>query len=100
MNQKQALIQAISLTDGILEVLDSGNFDRVEDLEAMRQPLIKRAFDESIEQIDLIKAEHLKKLNQQVVSRLTQLRESVLRQQAQFQNASKATRAYQRHSES
>ena len=97
MNQQQALAQAIALTDEILAVLDEGGFERVSELEAQRKPLIEKAFADSIEQIDLIRAQHLKNLNQQVVDKLTLFKESVLLQQARLRTASKATRAYLNH---
>jgi hypothetical protein len=69
MNQKQALLQAIELTDEILVVLESDGFGRIQELENARQSFIKQAFPESIHQLDQIKAEHLQKLNQQCSGR-------------------------------
>ena len=97
MNQKQALEQAIELTDEILVLLDTAGFENLESIEQRRQSLIKQAFMESIEQIDLIRAEHLKNLNQQVVDKLTLFKQSVQSQQLQMRNASKATNAYRKH---
>ena len=94
MNQKIALAQAISLTDEILELLEQGEFARVNELEAERKPLIEQAFTASVETIDLIKAQHLKNLNQQVIDKLTQFKQSVILQQARIRTASRATRAY------
>lgn len=94
MSYQNALEQAVALTDEILALLESGEFDRIDELDALRQPLIKQAFSASIEQIDLIRAHHLKNLNQQVVSRLTLLKESVMQQQAQLRKSSKAAQAY------
>ncbi|MEM7564086.1 MAG: hypothetical protein AAF353_13700 [Pseudomonadota bacterium] len=95
MNQKQALIKAIDITDEILAILDSGTFDGVENLEIERQPLIRQAFSASLEEIDMIKAKHLEKLNEQVVSKLTLFKKSVRAQQVSVQKAARATRAYQ-----
>ena len=92
-----ALVEAISLTDEILSVLETQDFDRVNELEDQRQPLIKQAFNQSVEQIDQIRALHLQNLNQQVVEKLVELKQTVLQQQRQAQNASKATRAYASH---
>jgi len=94
MNNLAALNRAISLTDEILEVLERKDFDAVSALDTRRQPLIQQAFAQSIEQLDLIKARHLQNLNQQVVDKLTEFKQSVLLQQQQVQRAAKATRAY------
>lgn len=94
MGNVAALTQAISLTDEILNVLEESDFAAVSDLDARRQPLIIKAFTDSIEQIDEIKARHLQSLNDQVVEKLSTLRVSVLQQQKQMRTASKATRAY------
>jgi len=94
MNDKAALAEAISLTDEILEVLDQGEFERVNELECKRKPLIEQAFMSSIEEIDLIKAHHLKNLNQQVVDKLNLFKQSIILQQTRLRGASKASRAY------
>ncbi len=94
---KIALIRAIALTDEILEVLESGDFDRVSELESEREPLIKQAFTESIEQVDLIKAQHLKNLNQQVVDRLTLFKQSIMLQQQRLKTGTKAASEYQKN---
>ncbi len=95
MNDKTALNQAIKLTDEILEVLDQGEFERVNQLEGQRKLFIEQAFRASVEEIDLIKAQHLKNLNQQVVDKLNLFKQSIILQQARIRTASKATRAYQ-----
>ena len=95
MHNVTALSEAISLTDEILQLLDDSDFDAVSELDDRRQCLIKKAFSESIEQIDSIKAQHLQNLNQQVVDKLNLLKKSVLHQQRQNQHALKATKAYQ-----
>lgn len=97
MGNVAALTQAISLTDEILTVLELKDFATVSDLEARRQPLIREAFSQSIEEVDRIKAIHLQNLNQQVVEKLGEFKQSVLLQQKQARNASKATRAYTNH---
>ena len=91
------LAKAIALTDEILQMLDDRDFDKVADLELQRGLLIRQAFTETVEQIDQIKAIHLQKLNQQVVDRLTELKQSVLHQQKQIRRASKATQAYSKN---
>lgn len=88
------LEKAIALTDEILEILDNGDFDKVAEIEVERAPLIRQAFGETIEQIDQIKASHLYRLNQQVVDRLQDLKQSVFRQQQQIRKAAIATQAY------
>jgi hypothetical protein len=95
MNSVTALCKAISLTDEILTVLNDEDFAAISELDEQRQPFIKMAFSETIEQIDVIKAQHLQSLNQQVVDKLNLLKESVLQQQRQNKHAQKATRAYQ-----
>ena len=94
MNDKTALTEAIALTDEILEVLEQGEFDRVNELESQRKPLIEQAFIDSIEEIDVIRAQHLQSLNQQVVDKLNRFKQSIILQQAHIRAASKATRAY------
>ena len=95
MNKQQALSAAISLTDEILEILEDGGFECVNELEAKRKIYIEQAFEDSIEHVDLIKARHLQNLNQQVVDKLKLLKQSVLIQQRQNQHALRATKAYQ-----
>ncbi len=97
MNKQAALVEAISITNEILEVLHEQDFHRISKLEAKRQPLICKVFEQSIDQIDRIKAHHLQDLNQQVVDRLLELKQSVLSQQQQIRLASKATNAYSNH---
>ncbi len=94
MNKQQALSAAITLTDDILEILDDGGIERVNDLEAKRKLYIEQAFADSIEHVDLIKAQHLQSLNQQVVDKLILLKQSVAVQQKHIRIASKASRAY------
>ncbi len=94
---KSALTRAIALTDEILELLEAGEFERVGELEAVREPLIKQAFTESIEQIDLIKAHHLKNLNQQVVDRLALFKQSIMLQQQRLKIGTKAASEYQKN---
>ena len=97
MNKQQALNAAIDLTDEILELLDSGEFERVGALEAQRKTVIEQAFAASIEQIDLIRAQHLQSLNQQVVDKLELFKQSVIMQQNRLRTASKASQAYLSH---
>ena len=94
MNQQQALNAAIKLTDDILELLDSGEFERVGELEVQRKPYVEQAFTASVEQIDLIRAQHLQSLNQQVVDKLELFKQSVIMQQTRLRTASKASQAY------
>lgn len=94
---KAALTRAIELTDEILELLENGEFERIGELEAVREPLIKQAFTESIEQVDLIRAHHLKNLNQQVVDRLTLFKQSIMLQQQRLKNGTKAALEYQKN---
>ena len=94
MNEKTALGQAIALTDEILELLDQGEFERVNELESQRKPYIEQAFRDSIEEIDRIKAQHLQNLNQQVIDKLNLFKQTIMQQQARIRTASKASRAY------
>ena len=94
MNEKTALGQAIALTDEILELLEQGEFERVNELECQRKPYIEQAFRDSIEEIDLIKAQHLQNLNRQVIDKLNLFKQTVMQQQARIRTASKASRAY------
>lgn len=94
MNQQEALSAAIALTDEILEILEEGEFERVDELEKKRKVLIEQAFEDSIAQVDLIRAQHLQSLNQQVVDKLNLFKEAVILQQKRIRNASRASRAY------
>ena len=94
MNKQQALNAAIKLTDEILELLDSGEFERIGELEIQRKPFVEQVFAASIEQIDLIRAQHLQSLNQQVVDKLELFKQSVIMQQTRLRTASKASQAY------
>ena len=94
MDKKQALNTAIKLTDDILELLESGEFERISTLEEQRKTFIEQAFMASVEEIDLIRAQHLQNLNQQVIDRLEFFRQAVVMQQQQLRNSSKASRAY------
>ena len=94
MNQQEALSAAITLTDEILGILEKGEFERVEELEAQRKTYIEQVFADSIEHIDRIKAQHLQSLNQQVVDKLNLFKQSVIQQQKRIRIASNATRAY------
>ena len=95
MHSTTALTQAIAITDEILELLEQGEFERVNELEGQRKPLIEKAFMASIEEIDVIKAQHLNNLNQQVVDKLNLFKQSIILQQTRIRTASKANRAYQ-----
>lgn len=94
MNRQEALVAAIALTDEILEILEAGEFERVGELEKKRKVLIEQAFEDSIAQVDLIRAQHLQSLNQQVVDKLNLFKEAVVQQQKRIRNASRASRAY------
>lgn len=94
MKTQAALTEAISLTDEILAVLDDQDFALIEALDSQRQPLIKLAFAQSVEDIDNIKAHHLQNLNQQVIEKLIGLKQSVLEQQQQIRKSSHASKAY------
>ena len=94
MNQQQALNSAIKLTDDILELLENGEFERVGQLEIERKLYIEQAFAVSVEQIDMIRAQHLQSLNQQVVDKLELFKQSVIMQQTHLRTASRASQAY------
>lgn len=94
MDKKTALCRAISLTDEILALLEDGDLAAINILETERQSLIQKAFSDSIEEIDLIKAQHLRNLNQQVVDRLTLFKQTVVAQQSRLRKSAKATRVY------
>ncbi len=97
MNKQAALSEAISLTDEILRVLEESDFSTVSELDALRQPLLIEAFSESVEQIDQIKANHLQNLNQQVIKKLGEFKQSILQQHQKARLASRATSAYTCH---
>ena len=94
MSQQEALGAAIALTDEILKILEEGEFERVDELEKRRKILIEQAFEDSIAQVDLIRAQHLQSLNQQVIDKLNLFKEAVILQQKRIRNASRASRAY------
>ena len=97
MDNKFALERAIVLTDEILELLEEGEFSRVNELEIKRKPYIEQAFRGSVEEIDVIRAHHLQNLNQKVVEKLTLFKQSIMLQQSRLRTAAKATRAYLNH---
>ncbi len=97
MDNRFSLEQAIALTDEILEMLEEGEFGRVNELEIQRKPYVEQAFSCPVEEIDLIRAHHLQNLNQQVVERLALLKQSIMLQQSRVRTAAKATRAYLDH---
>ena len=97
MNNKEALEQAIKLTDEILVVLQDQNLSKIDILEAQRQFCIDQAFSSLVGKIDLIKSMHLLKLNQEVVEKLIVLKISIRHQQQTVSNAGKATKAYQKN---
>ena len=45
------LATAIELTDEILELLDNRDFDKIANIETRREPLIRQAFSDAVEQI-------------------------------------------------
>jgi hypothetical protein len=94
MNKQQALNSAIKLTDDILELLENGEYERVGQLEIKRKLYIEQAFVVSVEQIDMIRAQHLQSLNQQVVDKLELFKQSVIMQQTHLRTASRASQAY------
>lgn len=100
MNHQASLEKAIALTDEILQVLEAGEFGRIDELDSLRQPLIKQAFNVSIEEINEIKARHLQNLNQQVVTRLTLFKDTVMGEQKRIRNASKGALQYQKNNPS
>ena len=94
MNQQEALGAAIALTDEILEILEEGEFERIDELEKKRKIYIEQAFADSVAEVDLIRAQHLQSLNQQVVDKLTLFKETVIQQQKRIRDAAKASHAY------
>ena len=97
MDNRFALEQAIKLTDEILEMLEEGEFGRVNELDIQRKPYIEQAFRGSVEEIDVIRAHHLQNLNQQVLEKLALFKQSIMLQQERVRTAAKATRAYLDH---
>lgn len=95
MNHQNALVIAISLTDEILMALDSEDLERLADLEARREPLIRQAFEQSIQQVDQIKAIHLQNLNQKVIEKLTTFKQSIQQEKRLLNRSTKASQAYQ-----
>lgn len=94
-NHHDALTTAISLTDEILAVLDGEDLERLDELEIQREPLIRQVFSQSVHQIDEIKAVHLKKLNDQVVNKLLELKQATKQKIQHISHGTKATKAYQ-----
>ena len=95
MRQQSDLVQAIAITNEILQVLQDREFERVSELELQRQSLIRQVFTDSLQKLDLIKVRNLQSLNQQVVEKLNEIKQSVVFEQARIRNAAKASRAYQ-----
>lgn len=95
MTSQDALTIAVSLTDEILVVLDNQNLDRLSELEAKREPLIRHAFEQSVHHIDEIKAAYLQKLNHQVIEKLLKMKQSTKYQIKNINHGTKAAQAYQ-----
>jgi hypothetical protein len=95
MDNAAALEAAITLTNQILVELDQQGFDRVDALEAKREPLVQQAFAPSLQVIDQIKAVHLQNLNRKVVEKLSNLKQTIQKEHQQASNGTRATRAYQ-----
>jgi hypothetical protein len=96
MDNAAALEAAITLTNQILVELDQQQgFDRVDALEAKREPLVQQAFAPSLQVIDQIKAVHLQNLNRKVVEKLSNLKQTIQKEHQQASNGTRATRAYQ-----
>lgn len=94
MNANAALARAIELTREILTRLDADQLEPVGNLELRRKRLIEQAFNNPIESIDPVIAQHLRNLNQQVVDKLTLFKQSIVLQQARHRTGARASRAY------
>ena len=94
MSAGAAMRLAIALTGEILDLLEAGDYARVNRLEVRRQAAIRQAFAAPVAAIDPLGAQQLRNLNQQVVDRLRLAREAIILQQARLRTAGKARQAY------
>ena len=94
MTHGAAMRQAIELTGEILDLLEAGDYPRVNRLELRRQAAIRQAFSAPVASIDPIGAQQLRNLNQQVVDRLELARQAIVVQQARLRTAGRARQAY------
>jgi hypothetical protein len=90
---QQLLTQAIAISEDILRAIAAADLERVQQLEAERQPLIRAGF-QTAEQISFAQASKLKDLNDEIVAQLTSLQNQVRTQQKTVNQGSKAARAY------
>jgi hypothetical protein len=94
MKDDNPLERAIALTEEILAMLDDGQAGSVNELEIQRKTYIEQAFMQPVAQIDPIRAQHLRNLNQQVVDKLTLFKQAIVLRQAQLRNGARASQAY------
>ena len=95
MHPNEYLTQAIDLTNDILKLLDSEEFDAIDEVFKKREPMIKQAFSGSLAEVDEIRALHLKKLNDEALHRLVEFKKTVAETQVKIKRGVKATRAYE-----
>jgi predicted transcriptional regulator YheO len=95
MDHKTSLLEAIALTSEILDLVEQEDLNSISEIEEERQRLIRQVFEPTLEQIDDIKLRHLKNLNDQVVTKLGEVKQRLTEQQQQSHKAGRAARAYQ-----
>lgn len=88
-----ALRQALELSETLLEAAREQDWDRLEPLDARRQPLIREAFAQP-EALPLEEALRLKQLNDKIVEELNGGRQQARNQQLRHRKGDQAARAY------
>lgn len=93
MAQRRSLSSAIQLSQRILDAANEQAWEQVVQMEIDRGPLIQSYFDNN-SNIDANAAMELKRLNDEIVQQLVVAREKVRSEQMEFQQNSRASRAY------
>ena len=85
--------KAIELSNAILEAIADLDWDKVANLDKKRVQLIRRYFEDQAN-IDEKLAYELKTLNEDIVRRLTQMRQQTQMQQVKIRQGSRVSNAY------
>ena len=97
MKQIQSdLNEALELSEAIQDAIVEKDLEKVAELDAIRQQVIDRYFSSAL-QIDEALTIRLKKMNDAIVQRLTELQSEIRSAKAQVSKAAKGVQAYKRN---
>jgi len=94
LNQQSALQQALLLSDEIIGAINAEDWDQVEALDNQRSSLME-AYYKTASPVDAELTLQLKQKNDEIVSCLQQLQQSIRSEQLSLKQSRKATKAYQ-----